>query len=189
MAVFGAPVALEDHAIRACTAALGVQDEAKRVAVAVQDRDGVDLLLQVGLNSVQVIAGEIGSGPFGYTTIGEQVGMAQRMKSVAPPGWVMLSASTARPPNTAQPRSKPGGLIQGNSCANRRITGRPAWPRSGRRWRLRRARSGCRHTLGRRWQHAWPPARWAGSRTRGPLSGPLADELGSSGGWDRDRRP
>ena len=62
----------------------------------VQERDGVELQLRVGLNSGQVIAGEIGSGPFGYTTIGEQVGMAQRMESVAPPGGVMLSASTAR---------------------------------------------------------------------------------------------
>jgi class 3 adenylate cyclase len=96
MAVFGAPVALEDHAIRASLAALGVQEEAKRLAVEVQDRDGVDLRLRVGLNSGQVIAGEIGSGSFGYTTIGEQVGMAQRMESVAPPGGVMLSASTAR---------------------------------------------------------------------------------------------
>ena len=43
-----------------------------------------------------MIAGEIGSGPLGYTAIGEQVGMAQRMESVAPPGGVMLSASTAR---------------------------------------------------------------------------------------------
>ena len=60
------------------------------------DRDGVDLQLRVGLNSGQVIAGEIGSGPFGYTAVGEQVGMAQRMESVAPPGGVMLSASTAR---------------------------------------------------------------------------------------------
>ena len=67
MAVFGAPVALEDHAVRACLAALGVQEEAKRLAVEVQDRDGVDLRLRVGLNSGQVIAGEIGSGPFGYT--------------------------------------------------------------------------------------------------------------------------
>ena len=50
----------------------------------------------VGLNSGQVIAGEIGSRSLGYTTIGEQVGMAQRMESVAPPGGVMLSASTAR---------------------------------------------------------------------------------------------
>ena len=96
MAVFGAPVALEDHAVRACLAALGVQEEAKRLAEEVQDRDGVDLRLRVGLNSGQVIAGEIGSGAFGYTAIGEQVGMAQRMESVAPPGGVMLSASTAR---------------------------------------------------------------------------------------------
>ena len=96
MAVFGAPVALEDHAVRACLAALGIQDEAKRLAAEVQDRDGVDLRLRVGLNSGQVIAGEIGSGSMGYTAIGEQVGMAQRMESVAPPGGVMLSASTAR---------------------------------------------------------------------------------------------
>src|SRR6516165_7103603 len=96
MAVFGAPVALEDHAIRACLAALGIQEEVKRLAVDVRERDGVELRLRVGLNSGQVIAGEIGSGPFGYTTVGEQVGMAQRMESVAPAGGVMLSASTAR---------------------------------------------------------------------------------------------
>src|SRR5271154_3456240 len=96
MAVFGAPVALEDHAFRACLAALGVQEEAKRLAVDARERDGADLHLRVGLNSGEVIAGEIGSGSFGYTTIGEQVGMAQRMESVAPPGGVMLSASTAR---------------------------------------------------------------------------------------------
>ena len=96
MAVFGAPVALEDHAVRACLAALGVQEEAKRLAVDVGERDGVDLRLRVGLNSGEVTAGEIGSGAFGYTAVGEQVGMAQRMESVAPPDGVMLSASTAR---------------------------------------------------------------------------------------------
>jgi len=96
MAVFGAPVALEDHAFRACLAALGIQEEAKRLAVDVRERDGVELQLRVGLNSGQVIAGEIGSGALGYTAIGEQVGMAQRMESVAPPGGVMLSESTAR---------------------------------------------------------------------------------------------
>ena len=96
MAVFGAPVALEDHAIRACLAAVGVQEEAKRLAVEVRERDGVDLQVRVGLNSGQVIAGEIGSGSLGYAAIGEQVGMAQRMESVAPPGGVMLSESTAR---------------------------------------------------------------------------------------------
>jgi adenylate cyclase len=96
MAVFGAPVALEDHAVRACLAALGIQDEATRLAAGVTDRDSIELQLRVGLNSGQVITGEIGSGTFGYTAVGEQVGMAQRMESVAPPGGVMLSASTAR---------------------------------------------------------------------------------------------
>ncbi len=96
MAVFGAPVALEDHAFRACLAALDLQEQAKQLALDVNGRDGVDLQLRVGLNSGEVIAGEIGSGAAGYTAIGEQVGLAQRMESAAPPGGVMLSESTAR---------------------------------------------------------------------------------------------
>ncbi len=96
MAVFGAPVALEDHALRACLAALEIQREARSLATDVMSDDGVNLELRVGLNSGEVIAGEIGSGPSGYTAVGEQVGMAQRMESVAPPGGVMLSESTAR---------------------------------------------------------------------------------------------
>src|SRR5271163_1065991 len=96
MAVFGAPAALEDHALRACLAALGIQEAVTRLTAEVERRDGVDLHLRVGLNSGEVIAGEIGSGALGYTALGAQVGMAQRMESVAPPGGVMLSASTAR---------------------------------------------------------------------------------------------
>jgi Adenylate and Guanylate cyclase catalytic domain len=56
MAVFGAPTALEDHAFRACLAALGVQEEAKRLAVDIQERDGIDLRMRVGLNSGQADA-------------------------------------------------------------------------------------------------------------------------------------
>ncbi len=96
MALFGAPTALEDHAFRACLAALGIQKEITAFADGVERGDGVELRLRVGLNSGQVIAGEIGSGAVGYTAIGEQVGMAQRMESVAPTGGVMLSESTAR---------------------------------------------------------------------------------------------
>jgi class 3 adenylate cyclase len=96
MAAFGAPTALEDHAIRACLAALGIQQEAKQLAAEVEARDGIALQLRVGLNSGQVIAGEIGAGSLGYTVIGEQVGLAQRMESAAPPGGVMCSDSTAR---------------------------------------------------------------------------------------------
>ena len=69
----------------------------QRIATEVERRDdGLALLLRVGLNSGEVIAGEIGSGRLDYTAIGEQVGLAQRMESVAPPGGVMLSESTAR---------------------------------------------------------------------------------------------
>ena len=82
---------LEDHAIRACLAALDLQTEVKRLAAGVRDSDGVELQLRVGPNSGQVIAGEIGSGALGYPAVGEQVGMAQPMESVAPPGGVMLS--------------------------------------------------------------------------------------------------
>jgi len=95
MALFGAPVALEDHAIRACLAALDIQAEAARLAAEVQLRDNISLRLRVGLNSGRVVAGEIGSGLTGYAAIGHPVGYAQRMESVAPPGGVMLSEVTA----------------------------------------------------------------------------------------------
>ena len=96
MAIFGAPVALEDHAFRACLAGLAIQEEVSRLAAELHSRDGVDLRLRVGLNSGRVIAGEIGSGSLGYAATGETVGFAQRVESVAPPGGVMLSESTAR---------------------------------------------------------------------------------------------
>jgi adenylate cyclase len=96
MALFGAPVALEDHAFRACLAALDIQEQIAQLADDVQRRDGVVLRLRVGLNSGRVIAGEISSDARAYTAVGEQVGLAQRMESVAPPGGVMLSESTAR---------------------------------------------------------------------------------------------
>ena len=147
MAVFGAPVALEDHAVRACLAGLGVQEEAQRLAVDVRERDGVDFQLRVGLNSGQVIAGEIGSGPFGYTAVGEQVGMAQRMESAAPPGGVMLSSSTARLVEHHAVLSEPEMLqIKGNDqpVAAQRLRGVPEQDR-----RVAGAES---NLVGRRWE-------------------------------------
>jgi adenylate cyclase len=96
MALFGAPITLERHAFRACLAALDIQQVAARLAVEVARRDGIDLRLRVGLNSGRVITGEVGATHLGYTALGEQVGMAQRMEAAAPPGGVMLSESTAR---------------------------------------------------------------------------------------------
>jgi adenylate cyclase len=94
MALFGAPTALEDHAFRACIAALELQEAAESLAIEVMRHDGVTLRLRVGINSGQVIAGEI--SPKSYTAVGDQVGFAQRMESVAPPGGVMLSEASAR---------------------------------------------------------------------------------------------
>jgi adenylate cyclase len=96
MALFGAPVALEDHALRACISAMEIQSVAQKFADEVFRRDGVRLQLRVGLNSGEVIAGEIGSGPGRYTAVGHPVGMAQRMEAAAPSGGVLLSLSTAR---------------------------------------------------------------------------------------------
>jgi adenylate cyclase len=94
-ALFGAPVALEDHALRGCLAALSIQQEAGRLAAEVAGRDHVALRIRVGLDSGQVVAADIGSAPINYTAFGQHVGMAERMESVAPPGEVMVSESTA----------------------------------------------------------------------------------------------
>ncbi|OBF34218.1 hypothetical protein A5724_16805 [Mycobacterium sp. ACS1612] len=96
MALFGAPIALEDHAIRACVAALEIQKEAGRLAEEVMHRDRMPVALRVGLNSGDVVFGQIGSSSDSYTAFGSPVGMAQRMESVAPAGGVMISESTAR---------------------------------------------------------------------------------------------
>ncbi|KZS52840.1 hypothetical protein A4G26_19515 [Mycobacterium kansasii] len=135
MAVFGAPAALEDHAVRACLAALGIQQETVRLASEVDHRDGVDLRLRVGLNSGQVVAGEIGSGALGYTAVGEQVGMAQRMETVAPPGGVVLSESTARLVGGA-------AVLGDRELAHIKGSDQPVFANSCWAWRTGLARSG-----------------------------------------------
>ena len=65
----------------ACIAALHVQSEARTLAAEAERLDGISLSLRVGLNSGEVVAGDIGAGPMQYTVSGQQVGMAQRMES------------------------------------------------------------------------------------------------------------
>jgi len=96
MALFGAPLALEDHALRACIAALEIQSVTEELAAEILHGDGVSLHLRIGLNSGEVITGQIGSGPGRYTAVGHPVGMAQRMEAAAPPDGVLCSQSTAR---------------------------------------------------------------------------------------------
>lgn len=95
MAIFGAPVSQEDHARRGCLAALGLRASLAPLAVELAG-EGVELAIRVGLNSGEVIVGEIGEqGQMEYAAIGHTVGMAQRMESLAPPGSTTLSARTA----------------------------------------------------------------------------------------------
>jgi class 3 adenylate cyclase/tetratricopeptide (TPR) repeat protein len=95
MALFGAPVSHEDHARRACLAALQLHASLAPLAADLAD-EGVAVAIRVGLNSGEVIVGEIGDeGRMSYTAIGHTVGLAQRMESLAPAGSTALSAATA----------------------------------------------------------------------------------------------
>ena len=97
MAVFGAPQAMEDHARRACHAALWLGDELGRYAEDLGRERGLSLAVRMGLNSGEVVAGTIGEElTVEYTTIGHAAGLAQRMESLAEPGGVYLTESTAR---------------------------------------------------------------------------------------------
>src|SRR5689334_14752044 len=76
MAVFGAPVAHEDHARRACYAALQMLDDVGEYAAELRRRDGLNFSVRIGVNSSEVVAGAIGGGAEGdYTAIGHTVGL------------------------------------------------------------------------------------------------------------------
>jgi adenylate cyclase len=96
MAVFGAPVAHEDHARRACYAALQILDDVGEYAAELRRGPGLNFSVRIGINSGEVVAGEIGAeGDGGYTAIGHTVGLAQRMEALAEPGSAYLTESTA----------------------------------------------------------------------------------------------
>lgn len=93
MAVFGAPVAHEDHARRACYAALTMLDDVGDYAAELRRRHGLNFSTRIGINSGEVVAAEVGEG--GYTAVGHTVGLAQRMEALAEPGRAYLTESTA----------------------------------------------------------------------------------------------
>jgi class 3 adenylate cyclase len=93
MALFGAPVAQEDHAARACRAALALTAAATAYGAELRARRGVDLAVRVGLNSGEVVAGAVGGS--GFTAVGHTVGLAQRMESRTEPGEIGISEHTA----------------------------------------------------------------------------------------------
>ena len=97
MALFGAPLAHEDHAVRACYAALRMQESVNRYADGVRRTEGVPIQIRVGLNSGEVVVGAIGNDlKMDYTAIGQTVHLASRMEQMATPGSVMMTADTLR---------------------------------------------------------------------------------------------
>jgi class 3 adenylate cyclase/predicted ATPase len=95
MALFGAPLAHEDHAVRACYAALRVQDSVKRYAEVVQRSAGVPIQIRVGLNSGEVVVRSIGSDlHMDYTAVGQTTHLAARLEQAAMPGSILISPET-----------------------------------------------------------------------------------------------
>ena len=97
MALFGAPVAHEDHALRACYAALEMQSTVRRYAATLGPQDDVAIQMRIGLNSGEVVVGTIGSDlRMEYTAVGRTTHMAARMEQLASPGSILLTADTLR---------------------------------------------------------------------------------------------
>lgn len=97
MALFGAPIAHEDHAQRACYAALQARDQLRTFADELRLSEGLNFGFRMGLNSGDVVVGKIGDDlRMDYTAQGATVGIAQRMEQLAAPGSVYLSGATER---------------------------------------------------------------------------------------------
>ena len=97
MALFGAPLAHEDHAVRACYAALRMRESLKRYADATRRAHGVEIQIRVGLNSGEVVVRAIGSDlRMDYTAVGQTTHVAARMEQLAPAGTVGLTGETVR---------------------------------------------------------------------------------------------
>jgi class 3 adenylate cyclase/tetratricopeptide (TPR) repeat protein len=96
MALFGAPIAHEDHAQRACYAALHLVDALRDYAIALRRERGLDFSVRMGINSGDVVVGKIGDDlRMDYTAQGHTVGLAARMQALAEPGKVYLTGHTA----------------------------------------------------------------------------------------------
>jgi class 3 adenylate cyclase/tetratricopeptide (TPR) repeat protein len=95
MALFGAPLAHEDHAVRACYAALRMQESVAQYAEGVFRSHGVPIQIRIGLNSGEVVVRAIGSDlHMDYTAVGQTTHLAARMEQMATPGTILLAPAT-----------------------------------------------------------------------------------------------
>ena len=97
MALFGAPIAHEDHAVRACYAALTMQEALRHYAEQVRRSYGIEVQIRVGLNSGEVVVRAIGNDlHMDYSAVGQTTHLAARMEQLATPGTIRLSAAALR---------------------------------------------------------------------------------------------
>ena len=97
MALFGAPLAHEDHAVRACHASLSIQHALTDYGEKLKKTCGIDFKMRIGLNSGPVVVGAIGDDlRMDYTAIGDTINLASRMESAAHPGAILVSGHTHR---------------------------------------------------------------------------------------------
>ncbi|HSF31586.1 MAG TPA: adenylate/guanylate cyclase domain-containing protein [Candidatus Tectomicrobia bacterium] len=97
MALFGAPIAHEDHALRACYAALAMQAAMRAYTEEVRRAHGLEMRIRVGLNSGEVVVRAIGNDlHMDYSAVGETTHLAARMEQLATPGSIRLTAATLR---------------------------------------------------------------------------------------------
>ncbi|MFC1856911.1 adenylate/guanylate cyclase domain-containing protein [Thermodesulfobacteriota bacterium] len=97
MALFGAPVSHEDHAQRACHAALSIKRAIGSYSEKVNKNCGADFQMRIGINSGPVIVGSIGDDlRMDYTAVGNTTNLASRMESMARPGTIFISGNTQR---------------------------------------------------------------------------------------------
>ena len=97
MALFGAPLAHEDHAVRACHAALRMQESVKRYADTLQREAGVRISIRVGVNSGEVVVRSIRNDLHtDYTAVGQTTHLAARLEQMAQPGSILIACETVR---------------------------------------------------------------------------------------------
>ncbi len=97
MALFGAPIALEDAPRRACLAALAIHRAVEPIRREVQERHGADLQWRIGIHSGPVVVGSIGDDlRMDYTAVGDTTNLAARLEKAAPPGGILISETTRR---------------------------------------------------------------------------------------------
>jgi class 3 adenylate cyclase/tetratricopeptide (TPR) repeat protein len=116
MALFGAPVALEDHALRAVQAALAIHETLSGYSEQLRRESGVEIRLRIGLNTGLVVVGRIGDDlRMDYTAVGDATNLAARMQALAEPGTILVTEATHR---------LIGGYVQSEALGHMPIKGR-----------------------------------------------------------------